>query len=297
MVPGLTGAEEAPPTLGELRAQRRALIRDIAAANDRLARAEAEAAEAAGRVAVQSLVIEQAREAVAHHAVAAYVDASDDDEVLGLRRLTWAETLAADDTGQLDQLHTEELALRAAQALADETTTEVRKARDAMAALQADLDRTIVDREKAEAEAARARAAAVGATPRTSRAVLSTRNQEELMGRYPFGPVDALPEGLTTTGAVIEGKASWYGPGFDGRNTASGAVFDEEGWTVAHRTLPLGTMLLVSRGERRVLVLVNDRGPFVDGRVLDLSKGVARVLDTIHAGVAVVRAEVVVPSG
>ena len=98
-------------------------------------------------------------------------------------------------------------------------------------------------------------------------------------------------------GFAVDGMASWYGPGFDGRTTASGAVFDQEGFTVASRTLPLGTMLLITRGERSVLVLVNDRGPYVGGRVLDLSKGVARVLDTIGAGVARVHAEVVVPVG
>ena len=101
---------------------------------------------------------------------------------------------------------------------------------------------------------------------------------------------------LVATGQVIEGRASWYGPGFDGRRTASGAVFDQEGWTVAHKTLPLGTILLISRGDRHVLALVNDRGPFVAGRVLDLSKGVATQLGTISAGVATVRAQVVVPA-
>ena len=87
--------------------------------------------------------------------------------------------------------------------------------------------------------------------------------------------------------------ASWYGPGFDGRATATGALFDQESWTVASKELPLGTVLLVTRGDRAVLALVNDRGPFVTGRVLDLSRAVAAELGTIHAGVAHVRAEVV----
>src|SRR5690606_37750498 len=84
---------------------------------------------------------------------------------------------------------------------------------------------------------------------------------------------------------------------FDGRPTASGAIFDQQGWTVAHRTLPLGTILLVTRGEASVLVLVNDRGPFVGGRVLDLSKGGAEALGTIRAGVAHVTARVLVEAG
>jgi rare lipoprotein A (peptidoglycan hydrolase) len=294
-----SAAAEQQPTLSELKDTRQTLIRDIAAATDRLAELEATASMVAGRLSAQSFVMEQARVAVAHHAVSAFVDAADSDQVTGLRRRTWAETLSAGDRGQLDQFHAEELDLRTTQQLADETADELRKARDTMTALKADLERTILDRQAAaDAEAAKARAAATsaGATTRSARAVQTTRSQEELMAQFPFGPLGGLPASLTPTGTVIDGKASWYGPGFDGNLTASGAVFDQEGWTVASRTLPLGTMLLISRGERQILVLVNDRGPFVDGRVLDLSMGVARALDMISAGVAQVRAEVVVPT-
>jgi rare lipoprotein A len=97
------------------------------------------------------------------------------------------------------------------------------------------------------------------------------------------------------SGQSFAGRASWYGPGFDGHTTASGAVFDQEGWTVAHKTLPLGTILLVSYNGRSVVVLVNDRGPYVAGRVLDLSHGVASALGTLSSGVASVTAEVLVP--
>ena len=113
------------------------------------------------------------------------------------------------------------------------------------------------------------------------------------MAAHPFGPVAGLPPGAVATGQVVEGLASWYGPGFDGRPTASGALYDQEGWTVASKELPLGTVLLVTRGARSVLVLVNDRGPFVTGRVLDLSHAVASALGTVGPGVAPVRAEVV----
>ena len=74
---------------------------------------------------------------------------------------------------------------------------------------------------------------------------------------------------------MFEGIASWYGPGFNGRPTASGAIYDQEAWTVASKELPLGTWLVVRRGEQRVLLLVNDRGPYVEGRVLDLSAAAA----------------------
>jgi rare lipoprotein A (peptidoglycan hydrolase) len=294
VLPGVGSTEEAQPTISELRGKRQALIKEIAVATDRLSQLEGVAQIAAGRLAAQSGVLEQARLAVAHHAVTAFVDAVDDDQMVGLRRRTWAETLSATDRGQLEALHVVELDLRATQQRAEETAIEVRKARDDMATLQADLERTIADRQKADAEDVKARTAATG-SGRSTGAVSATRNQDELMSLYDFGPIAALPEGLTTTGVVIDGKASWYGPGFDGNATASGAIFDQEGWTVASRTLPLGTMLLITRNDTHVLVLVNDRGPFVDGRVLDLSMGVARALDMISAGVATVHAEIVVP--
>src|SRR5215207_9049859 len=81
------------------------------------------------------------------------------------------------------------------------------------------------------------------------------------------------------------GLASWYGPGFEGLTTASGEPFDPYGYTAAHKTMPLGTELLVSYGGRSVQVTVNDRGPYVGGRELDLSQGAAKYIGLTHAGV------------
>ncbi len=122
----------------------------------------------------------------------------------------------------------------------------------------------------------------------------ATQRQLALMGRLPFGPMApgaSLPAGLRPTGQRVVGNASWYGPGFNGRPTASGAIYDQEGWTVASKDLHLGTLLVVSRGDRRVLLLVNDRGPYVGDRVLDLSAAAARAVGL--GGVAPVVAEVV----
>jgi rare lipoprotein A len=81
--------------------------------------------------------------------------------------------------------------------------------------------------------------------------------------------------------------ASWYGgPQHEGRLTASGCVFHQAQLTAASRTLPFGTVLQVTRGPRSVLVLVNDRGPYIPGRGLDLSRGAADWLDMVDAGVA-----------
>ncbi|GBD25117.1 Endolytic peptidoglycan transglycosylase RlpA [bacterium HR30] len=96
-------------------------------------------------------------------------------------------------------------------------------------------------------------------------------------------------------GAKQEGVASWYGPGFHGNPTASGEVFDQYELTAAHPSLPLGTRVLVTNLEngRQVEVRINDRGPFVDGRVVDLSYAAARVLGMTQAGTARVRLEVI----
>ena len=85
-----------------------------------------------------------------------------------------------------------------------------------------------------------------------------------------------------------EGLASWYGPGFYGRKTASGIRFKKEGFTCAHRTLPFGTKLIVTNLEtgKSIEVLVNDRGPYVAPRILDLSYAAAREIGVLKTGVA-----------
>ncbi len=81
-------------------------------------------------------------------------------------------------------------------------------------------------------------------------------------------------------------RASWYGPGFQGRPTASAERFNMNAHTAAHRTLPFGTKLRVTYRGKSVVVRVNDRGPYIRGRSLDLSKSAARKIGLIPAGVA-----------
>jgi rare lipoprotein A len=95
---------------------------------------------------------------------------------------------------------------------------------------------------------------------------------------------------------VLRGEASYYGAAFAGRKTASGEVFDPALFTAAHRTLPFGTVLRVTRLDTKttVYVRVNDRGPFGRARrILDLSTAAAAELDMIRRGIAEVRAEIV----
>jgi rare lipoprotein A len=94
---------------------------------------------------------------------------------------------------------------------------------------------------------------------------------------------------------VEVGWASWYGKDFHGRRTASGAVYDMYQLTAAHQTLPLGTSAMVTHLDngRSVMVTINDRGPFVKGRIIDLSYAAAQALGMVEEGVAKVRLEVV----
>ena len=91
------------------------------------------------------------------------------------------------------------------------------------------------------------------------------------------------------------GRASWYGTTAHGKQTANGEVFDKHALTAAHKTLPFGTVLRVFnlRNKRHTLVRVNDRGPFVDGRIVDLSRRAAEQLKMTRAGVTTVAIEVI----
>ena len=110
-------------------------------------------------------------------------------------------------------------------------------------------------------------------------------------------PAEARPGGDAPQGRPRPevGLASWYGEFHHGQPTASGEIFDMSRMTAAHRTLPLGTQLRVVnlQNGRVVRVRVNDRGPYVDGRILDLSREAARALDMEHSGLATVKLEVV----
>jgi rare lipoprotein A len=95
-----------------------------------------------------------------------------------------------------------------------------------------------------------------------------------------------------TGGRSFAGKASYYG-NESGSRTASGQRFNQNAMTAAHRSLPFGTKLRVTHRGQSVVVTINDRGPFIRGRVLDLSKGAARAIGLTGAGVGHVTAEVI----
>ncbi|WP_342597053.1 septal ring lytic transglycosylase RlpA family protein [Cyanobacterium aponinum UTEX 3222] len=100
--------------------------------------------------------------------------------------------------------------------------------------------------------------------------------------------------GVKNLRKAAQGIASWYGPGFHGRKTASGERFNQNALTAAHRSLPFGTRVKVTNlnNGRSVVVRINDRGPFTRGRIVDLSAGAARVIGLKNSGVAPVRIQI-----
>ena len=88
-------------------------------------------------------------------------------------------------------------------------------------------------------------------------------------------------------------KASWYGPGFHGHRTANGEVYDQMSFTAAHKSLKFGTLLKVTnlKNDKSVVVRINDRGPYIHGRDLDLSKAAALELGFVRKGVSKIKVE------
>jgi rare lipoprotein A len=106
--------------------------------------------------------------------------------------------------------------------------------------------------------------------------------------------------GCASTKRVAQtGLASWYGPDFHGKKTANGEVYDQDGLTAAHKTLPFNTIVRVTNLDngRQVTVRINDRGPYVQGRVIDLSRAAARQIRMIGPGTARVRIEILKAGG
>jgi rare lipoprotein A len=111
----------------------------------------------------------------------------------------------------------------------------------------------------------------------------------------PAGKVKLPPALQPENRAVQTGIASWYGPGFHGQATASGAIYNQYDLTAAHQTLPLGSRVMVTNlnNGKSIEVLVNDRGPFAKERIIDLSHAAAQSIDMIGPGTAPVRIAVI----
>jgi rare lipoprotein A len=134
---------------------------------------------------------------------------------------------------------------------------------------------------------------ALQATNRLRRLLGGAAPLREIAGR-PAAPTPPQQVSLVTVLSRLRGWASWYGPGFHGNRSASGEVYNQNALTAAHRSLPFGTQVRVTNLNNGVSVVVriNDRGPFVRGRIIDLSAAAARVLGMMGSGVAPVSVEV-----
>jgi rare lipoprotein A len=108
------------------------------------------------------------------------------------------------------------------------------------------------------------------------------------LGATAMGPVHGRRREHLAGVELDRGRASWYGPGFHGKRTASGERFDMNDLTAAHRTLPFGTRVRVrnTQNGREVVVRINDRGPQISNRIIDLSKAAGAALDLLQAGEA-----------
>ncbi len=116
-----------------------------------------------------------------------------------------------------------------------------------------------------------------------------------LLAALSFSAPCRADEGRST----LSGNISWYGPGFNGKKTASGEIFDMNKLTCAHKTLPFGTRVLVENPKtgKSVIVKVNDRGPYAKGRIFDLSRGAAQKLGILLGGVTYVECTILPKGG
>ncbi len=133
------------------------------------------------------------------------------------------------------------------------------------------------------------------ATNRLRRQVNNAPPLKEIVGKpKPLPQPEPQKVAVGPITFQIQGWASWYGPGFHGRLSASGERFNQYAMTAAHKTLPFGTKVRVTNlnNGSSVIVRINDRGPFTRGRVIDVSSAAARILGMIQSGVAPVKVEV-----
>jgi rare lipoprotein A len=125
----------------------------------------------------------------------------------------------------------------------------------------------------------------------------ATIKQDSQKSYTVFGKI-YYPMKEVSPGFSQKGIASWYGPGFHGKKTSSGETYDMHAMTAAHSVFPLNTLVKVTNlnNDKEIIVRVNDRGPFVNDRVIDLSLAAARDIGMVQCGTAPVRVSVIGPA-
>ena len=317
---GIAALAAQPPAgaaeLDSLRARAQLIADQVSAREHDLERLEnrhalltEQIAEASSEIGVLELKLHRAEAAHAaatqeyiDRAVEAYMDGSTTHLALLLsakdmnQLFTIAEATAAsaqEDAASVDEALQAQEEAEARQLQIDERKQKLLAAEAEVGALKESIGNALAARRKLlahltaqVAELERQARAAAAAAARPDEAFL------ELLGGS--GPSLGIPDGYAGTGVTFEGLASWYGPGFEGNHTASGDIFDSSLFTAASKELPLGTWLFVQRNGRGVVVLVNDRGPYVGDRILDLSRAAAEAIGLTGPGVGWVEAEILV---
>jgi len=263
---------DASAQIGLMEVEKREADLAFAAAQDRFVARAVEAYKAGSTTRLALLLSTQSLSQMFTVAEATLASAENDSEALD--ELEAAREAAESNQEAIDQRKQELLAARA------EVDAIAREANAKLSARSSVLDRLTA--EIAELERQAREAAALAARP--SAALL------RLLGAS--GPAPGIPDGFVGTGVTFEGIASWYGPGFEGNHTANGDIFDPDLYTAASKELPLGSWLYVTYGGRGVVVLVNDRGPYVEGRILDLSQAAAEYLGI--GGLGWIEAEILI---
>ncbi len=133
-----------------------------------------------------------------------------------------------------------------------------------------------------------------GTEPQANTDTIPKRSRRHpTMNSYKVNGVKYYPS-MVEAGEVFHGVASWYGPDFNGKSTSNGEIYDMYAFTAAHKTLPMHTIVRVTNTEnlKQVTVRINDRGPFMKERIIDLSKAAARAIDMTDEGTAPLRLEI-----
>ena len=288
--------------LQELRAERERLDAGIVSLTQELALLQRTIDQRASRVAAARTryvdrAVEVYKNAGTSHLEALFA-ARDLGELLDIAEAV--SRAASADADSLQDLRGALRAQRRAQAQVDTRKQRLLAAQAANQEVVASMEEVLESRSEALVEL-NARIAALEQearlrAARAARAATPTEYGEDLAELLAgTGPAAELPEGYVGTGVVFEGVASWYGPGFAGETTANGQVFDPDLFTAASRDLPFGTTLWVRHEGNGVIVVINDRGPYLEERILDLSRAAA---EAIGLGLGWVEAEIVlqVPS-
>ncbi len=318
IVAGMSGGGASAADLDSLRARAQLIADQVSAREHDLERLESRAGflsdeivEASSEIGVLELELHEAQAAhdkalqnYIDRAVEAYMDGStthlalllsskDMNQLFTLAQATVAS--AEQDASSVDEALETRATAEARQVELDQRKQRLLAAEARVEAVEASISNALAARRQllrhltAEIQELERQA-------RAAAAVAPEPDDELLRLLGGSGPAAGIPRGYVGTGVSFEGLASWYGPGFEGNHTANGDIFDSSLYTAASKELPLGTWLFVQRNGSGVVVLVNDRGPYVGERILDLSRAAAEVIGLTGPGVGWVEAEIILKS-